>query len=161
MYNVTRETFDTLAALRDSSHELRWNTPFSLPAWMKVWWQQFGGSSTPYLATVRDGSRVIGVAPLKIDGETASLVGSDNVCDYLDFAIIPGYETEFFNALLDDLLLRQNVKRLNLGLLRPDATVLTGLAEVARKRGAAVTVTQEDVSSEMDLPATFDDYLGR
>jgi CelD/BcsL family acetyltransferase involved in cellulose biosynthesis len=157
MYTVTPETFDTLAALRESSKELRWNV-FSLPAWMKVWWQVFGGNTAPYLAAVRDGSRVIGVAPLKIDGDTASLVGSDNVCDYLDFVTAAGYETDFFNALLDDLQ-RQNVKRLNLGLLRPDAAVLTGLAEVARNRGAAVTITREDVTSEMDLPATFDDYL--
>ena len=73
--------------------------------------------------------------------------------------VVRSLKLDYFKpALLDDLL-RQNVKRLNLGLLRPDATVLTGLAEVSRKRGAAVTVTQEDVSFEMDLPATFDDYL--
>ena len=74
---------------------------------MKVWWQQFGGSSTSYLATVRDGARVIGVAPLKIDGETASLVGSDNVCDYLDLASVPGTKTDFFNVVLDDLQQRK------------------------------------------------------
>jgi CelD/BcsL family acetyltransferase involved in cellulose biosynthesis len=159
MYTVTRENFDTLAALRDSHPDLHWNSVFSLPSWMKVWWQQFGGDASPYLAAVRDEGRVVGIAPLKIDGDTATLVGSDNVCDYLDFITVAGYEAAFFNALLDDLG-RQQVRRLNCGLLRPDAQALTSLAEVARKRGAAVEISQEDVSSEMDLPATFDDYLG-
>jgi CelD/BcsL family acetyltransferase involved in cellulose biosynthesis len=159
MYTVTPESFDTLTTLRDASTELRWNSVFSLPAWMKVWWEHFGGSAVQYLVAVRDGGRPIGVAPLKIEGRTASLLGSDNVCDYLDFVTAPGREEDFFGVLLDDLE-RRNVTRLDLGLLRPDATVLTGLAGVARRRGSAVTVTQEDVSAEMDLPGTFEDYLG-
>jgi CelD/BcsL family acetyltransferase involved in cellulose biosynthesis len=107
---------------------------------------------------VRDGGDVLGVAPLRIDGDTASIVGSDNVCDYLDFIVCPGREQDLCNTVLDDLKQR-NVRRLNLGLLRPDSIVMTKLAHVARGRGAEVVITQEDVSAEMDLPGTFDGYL--
>ena len=158
MFTVTRESFDSLARLREHT-PLIWNCPFVLPVWMSTWWRQFGGDSELSLTAVRDDSGVIGIAPLKIDGDAASIVGSDNVCDYLDFIASAGHEEALCSAILDDLKQR-NVKRLNLGLLRPDSVVMTKLTEVARARGAEVTIAQEDVSSEMDLPATFEDYLG-
>ncbi len=158
MSTVTLESFDSLLALRNSASPLIWNCPFVLPEWMSTWWQHFAANSEQCLMAVRDGGTVLGVAPFKIDGDTASIVGSDNVCDYLDLVTCPGREQDLCNAILDDLKGR-NVKRLNLGLLRPDSTVMTKLAQVAKDRGAEVAITQEDVSAEMDLPGTFEGYL--
>jgi len=158
MSTVTRESFDSLHALRNSASPLIWNCPFVLPEWVSTWWQHFAANSEPYLIAIRDGGDVLGVAPLKIDGDTASIVGSDNVCDYLDLVVCPGGEEALCNAMLDDLKQR-NVKRLNLGLLRPDSIVMTKLAGIARARGADVGMTQEDISAEMDLSATFEGYL--
>ncbi len=159
MFTVTRESFDGLSDLQKSATNLNWNCPFVLPVWMRTWWQHFGGASELYLTSFGDRAGFFGVAPLKIDGETASIVGSDNVCDYLDLIAATGRETDLCNAVLDDLRNR-GIKRLDLGLLRPDSIVMTALAEAAKAKGCAVSVKQEDVSSEMDLPATFEDYLG-
>ena len=158
MLTVTHETFDSLAALETSGSRLNWNCPFVLPVWMKVWWAQFERGSELRLDVVKDEGRVIGVAPLRIDGDTASLVGSDNVCDYLDFVASGGSEAQLCDAALDDLK-ASNVRRLDLGLLRPDSIVMSRLVDVARRRGLEVTISQEDVSFEMELPATFEDYL--
>jgi CelD/BcsL family acetyltransferase involved in cellulose biosynthesis len=158
MYTVVRESFDGLAELRNTGKGLQWNSPFILPTWMKVWWQNFHPDGEPYLIVVRDEQQVIGIAPLQINDDIASLVGGDNVCDYLDFIIIPGQEDSFFNVIFDDLM-KQHVKQLNLGLLRPDSIVMTKLTCVARNRGFKISSQQEDVSSEMALPSTFDEYL--
>jgi CelD/BcsL family acetyltransferase involved in cellulose biosynthesis len=158
MYTVVRESFDGLAELRNTGKGLQWNSPFILPTWMKVWWQHFHPDGEPYLIVVRDEQQVIGIAPLQINDDIASLVGGDNVCDYLDFIIIPGQEDSLFNVIFDDLM-KQHVKQLNLGLLRPDSIVMTKLIGVARNRGFKISSQQEDVSSEMALPSTFDEYL--
>ncbi|MFC2041776.1 GNAT family N-acetyltransferase, partial [Chloroflexota bacterium] len=43
--------------------------------------------------------------------------------------------------------------------LRPDSTVLTHLVPVAQERNYQVTRQPEDVSFELDLPATWEEYL--
>ncbi len=159
MYNVTLEDLASLSALwKDRAANLDWDCPFILPPWLTVWWQHFGAGSEIHIATVRDEGRVIGVAPLKLNGKTASIIGSKDVCDYLDFIVAPGHEEAFSTQLIDHLKTR-GVERLDLGLLRPDSFVLARLAPVARDRGCQIVTKQEDVSYETELPADWEAYL--
>jgi CelD/BcsL family acetyltransferase involved in cellulose biosynthesis len=158
MFTITRDSFDNLVDIRNNGKGLQWNSPFILPTWMKVWWHHFRPDTEPYLLSVRDEQQVIGVAPLQISNYIASLIGGDNVCDYLDFIVVSGRENDFFNVIIEDLK-KQNVKQLNLGLLRPDSVVVSKLSDFARARNLMVSLTKEDVSSEMDLSSTFEDYL--
>lgn len=158
MYSITRESFDSLAALRNSDKTLLWNSIFVLPFWMETWWQHFHADSELHLITVRDNGQVIGIAPLQLKNGIASLVGGDNVCDYLDFIVVPGNEEAFSVTLLEELK-KQQIKKLDLGLLRPDSFVLSNFVDIAQNRGLSVSIQPEDVSSEMELPATFDEYL--
>jgi len=158
-YIITQESFDSLASFRvNQGHCLKWNSPFVLPAWMKVWWQERGAGAELYLGAIRQGEDIIGIAPLTVNKETASFVGSTDVCDYLDFVIAPGREEDFFGALLDDLR-GKGVNHLDLRPLRPDSTVLSHLVNTARNQGYEVTCRPEDVSLELDLPPTWDEYL--
>ena len=64
-YIITQESFASLASCwADPSHHLRWNSIFVLPAWLKVWWQEFGAGAELYLSAVRHGEKIIGIAPL-------------------------------------------------------------------------------------------------
>jgi CelD/BcsL family acetyltransferase involved in cellulose biosynthesis len=158
-YTVTKESFDSLATYwTKPTHSLPWNIVFVLPAWLEVWWQAFGTGAELDLAAVREGEQIIGLAPLKVDGKTASFVGGADVCDYLDFITAPGREVDFFNVLLDDLK-RRGIERLDLRPVRPDSMVMTKLVDVVKKRGGEVLCQPEDVSFEMDLPVTWEDYL--
>ncbi|MCL0070898.1 hypothetical protein M1N44_03920, partial [Dehalococcoidia bacterium] len=58
------------------------------------------------------------------------------VCDYLDFVVAPEREADFFNTLLTSLA-ESGIVSLKLLSLRPDSTVLTSLARIARERGLA------------------------
>jgi CelD/BcsL family acetyltransferase involved in cellulose biosynthesis len=158
-YTVTQENFDSLASCwADPNSGLKWNSPFVLPAWLKVWWQEFGPEAEPYLGAVRGGDKIIGIAPLLLKEREASIIGSADVCDYLDFIVAPGREQDFFSALLDDLR-QQGINHLDLGSLRPDSTVLTSLVGLAKERDHEVLCHEEGVSIELDLPATWDEYL--
>jgi len=158
-YTVTKESFDSLAFYwTNPNYSLRWNLPFVLPPWLKIWWRELGAEAELYLSSVRQGERVIGVAPLLVREEKASLIGSGDVCDYLDFVVAPGREQDFFGVLLDDLK-GKDINLLDLRPLRPDSTVLTHLVSIAQNRGYEVLCQPEDVSAELDLPATWEEYL--
>ncbi|MFC1930631.1 GNAT family N-acetyltransferase [Chloroflexota bacterium] len=158
-YTVTQESFDSLASYwTDSSQRLKWGSVFVLPPWLKVWWREFKPETELCLSAVKQGADIIGIAPLMVKGGKASLIGSVDVCDYLDFVIVPGKESDFFNALLDDLS-QKGIDGLDLRALRPDSTVLTYLAGIVEKRGYEISCHSESVSVELDLPANWEEYL--
>jgi len=158
-YIITIESFDSIISYWDKLRRcLKWDSVFVLPAWLKVWWESFGGEAELYLRMLWQGKKAIGFVPLQVTGETASFIGSTEVCDYLDFAIAPGIEQGFFKALLEDLS-EQGIKKLDLKPLRCDSTVLTQLVGIAQNQGYEVLCHHEDVSLELDLPPTWNEYL--
>lgn len=156
--SVAVETFDSLFSLwLHQESLLRWNCLFVLPAWLKVWWNSFGDGLFPYLCSVRQGGELLGFAPLVLQHKTASFMGSSNVCDYLDFVVAAGKEPEFFRLLLEHLV-RQGIGCLDLGLVRSDSTVIRDLLPLAEILGYESTREQEDVSLELDLPGTWEEF---
>lgn len=137
---------------------MTWGCLFVLPQWLKAWWTEFGNDAQLNILSVRYQEAVLGLAPLQVKGTSASFVGTTNVCDYLDFIVADGKEGVFFDALLDHLA-RQGISRLELELLRPDSTVLTSLVQVAASRGCEVSTSPVDIALELELPATWEDYL--
>jgi len=129
-----------------------------LPPWLEVWWHEFGFEAELYLCAVRQGGTIIGIAPFQIRKAEASFIGSADVCDYLDFVIVPGREIDFFNILLNDLK-RRGISQLDLRLLRPNSAVLSHLIDIARDLKYEVSCKAEDISLELDLPPTWQQYL--
>jgi len=158
-YTLTVESLDGVtSSWNELRHCLKWGSIFVLPAWLKVWWEVFGSGAELYLRTLRQREKIIGLAPLLVNKETASFIGSADVCDYFDFVIIPGREQDFFKVMLDDLR-EKGINQLDLRPLRPDSTVLSHLVSIAQNRGYEVLCHPEDVSLVLDLPSTWDEYL--
>ncbi|UCH50903.1 MAG: GNAT family N-acetyltransferase [Chloroflexota bacterium] len=158
-FQFTREDFDSIypdwKKLQDKSPA---GSFFSSPEWSKIWWQQLGSGAELYLGAVRQEGKTIGIAPLRANDNVASFIGSIDVCDYLDFVVAPGEEESFFSELLDNLR-AGGILRLDLAPLRPDSTVIKDLVKVAPRQAWQVSCSGEDVSVELDLPATWEDYL--
>lgn len=158
-YSINEETFDSVSTYwLDPECPLNWDCLFVLPAWLQVWWGEFGDKSELYLRSVKKGDDLIGIAPLLLNGESAFFIGSTDVCDFQDFIISPGWEKEFFDVLLENLY-QQGITGLDLKSLRPDSSVLKHLIGEARNRGCEVSCDPDDVSLELDLPSTWDGYL--
>jgi len=102
---------------------------------------------------------VAAIASLAKSGDTVSFVGSQDTFDYNDFLIKRGYEEGFYETLLQ-CLDEQDCRMLRLDSLIEGSTTLEHLPEMARSRGYTVEVEQEDVTSGVDLPGTWDEYLG-
>jgi len=158
-YTVTVESFERLASFwLNPGSLLEWDCFFILPAWLKVWWDFFGNGFTPFLCSIRQEEALIGVAPMMLRGNRASFMGSADVCDYFDFVVVPGREREFFRELVE-YLRERGITHLDLGAVREDSTVLTVLKPMAKELGCNVSCRQEDVSLEVDLPSTWEEFL--
>jgi CelD/BcsL family acetyltransferase involved in cellulose biosynthesis len=158
-YAVTEESLSNLSFYwTEAKYNLNWSSVFVSPGWLQAWWRAFGSGAELSLRAVWQGENIIGIAPLLVKEKTVAFVGSADVCDYLDFIVASGKERDFFNTLLDDLR-EKGTNHLDLNPVRPDSTVLTQLADIARNRGYEVLSTLEDVSLELDLPSTWDEYL--
>ena len=158
-YTLIKSNLSDLAACQaDSNQNLDWSSVFVLPAWLQVWWESFGAGHELFIRRVKENNKVIGIAPLMIKDRTAYFIGSIDVCDYQDFVVVPGKESLFFKAILDDLK-NSGIETLDLKHVRPDSTVMKNLPLVAEVMGLSMTSEQQDVSYEMDLPADFENYL--
>jgi len=160
-YRVTQETLESLSSRwLETGNPLEWRCLFVLPPWLGAWWSAFGAGSKPYLLEVRKGEDLMGIAPLRIKEGEASFMGDADVCDYLDFVIAPGTAPEFFRVLVE-VLRQQGIRHLDLGPVRADSTVVTGLLPAAKELECGALLDREDVAYELALPATWEEYLGR
>ena len=134
------------------------NSLFLTPQWQEVWWETLGNGRSMAGFYLRDGDGVAAIASLSRSGDTLSFMGNQDTFDYNDFMVSPGYETVFFDTLLH-LLEDQSCNALELWSLVETSPTLTYLPDMARERGYQVVVEQEDVTSGIELPKTWDDYL--
>jgi CelD/BcsL family acetyltransferase involved in cellulose biosynthesis len=158
-YSAFPLSFESLFARWSASRStLVWNSPFVLPPWLVSWWSAFGAGHDLLLWEICDGNRALGIAPLRLDGETARFIGDEDVCDYQDFIVESGQERVFFGALLH-LLHRHGIRRLDLSAVRPDSIVMQTLPAVADAVGWKSSREDGEVSFEMALPVSWEAYL--
>ena len=140
------------------------DTLFLTPQWQKVWWDTFGdgrtmcGFSYPF-PDGEAGNGAAAIASLAKSGDTVTFMGSQDTFDYNDFPIRPGHEEGFYRALLE-CMEEQDCRMLRLDSLRESSPTLELFPEMARGQGYTVDIEQEDVTSGIDLPGTWDEYLG-
>ncbi|HOG47512.1 MAG TPA: GNAT family N-acetyltransferase [Anaerolineae bacterium] len=180
--------FDTLRAeWADLLARSTFDTLFLRPEWLGAWWQVFGPEGALRLIAVRDDAgRLVGLAPLFLAEVAADasaplpamsferprpehgaarlpallLVGGTEVSDYLDCIVDPAQAPAVYEAIVATL--EQQVPGwawLDLHGL-PEASPTPGaLAGLARDRGLAVALGQEDVCPVVALPETWEAYL--
>jgi len=137
---------------------LDWHCLFTLPPWLQTWWSAFRTDQEPHILAVERGPEIIALAPFMRRDTSAELIGSPDVCDYLDVVGGRGTVNGFAEPLLDHL--RQNgIRRVTLRGVRPDARIWTDLLPVARSNDWEVTCEQEDVAYQVQLPQTWDAFL--
>ena len=147
---------------------LFWPSIFVLPVWLKTWWDTFGDDYGLFIRSVHQEGQVLGIAPLMLNkkGDEAYLIGSPDVCDYLDFITVQNNESEqkFFSHLLGHLK-EAGVQRLILNAQRPDSAVFRGLiaadenSPFFKEYDLQIDMIREDQSFELKLASDWDSYL--
>jgi len=158
---VNRVTIAKLFALwSEYGDSWQWNNPFSTPPWLKSWWDHFADNSELLLLLVTEGKRPLGVAPLMLKDGIARFIGSIDLCDTGDFIAAPGSRDIFCRKILH-FLEAEGLRSLCLEQVRPDSLVYGNFIPIARAAGWQVSVIPQACSLQMDLPATWEEYLLR
>ena len=155
---------EELESLRGEWQDLLSRAPephvFHHPLWKEKWLEHFGENREPLFLAMRDGGRLVGVAPLMRDGSRLALVGDHDVCDYMDFVVEPGWEGEFFPALLRSLG-EEPWEEIELRGLTACSPALAGLRQASEALGWQVEQELEAVAPRVELPSSWDEYLSR
>lgn len=138
----------------------QWNNPFITPPWLKSWWHHFAGENESLLLLVSEGKRPLGVAPLMLKNGIARFIGSIDLCDTGDFIAAPG-AWDFFSLEVLRFLEAEGIHSLTLEQVRPDSLVYRNFIPTAQKEGWRVSVIPQAASVQMDLPASWEEYLQR
>ena len=144
--------------LRSPRSALDWNCLFVLPFWLQTVCRHLGCRGEPYIVSVHDGSRVVGIAPLSIEAHTAYFLGNPDVCDYQDIIAVPGHEMQVMAAITAHLKAR-GLRRMELRTLHPEAVAFKALRAMETRENMAVAMEPEGVTYETALPESWDDYL--
>ena len=131
---------------------------FYSPLWLKTWWGEFADGRELVLLSVRDGQRLVGVAPLMREGERLTLAGDTEVCDYMDIVACEGCEEGVLDAVLHAVS-EEPWSELVLWGVPEHSPTLTILPRLAAGLGYSAEIEQEDVCPRVELPGAFDDYV--
>ncbi len=149
-FDAVAPTWDALIARQDEPNL------FVTPTWQRTWWEHFGGDADLCLLTVGSASDPLGIAPMSLDGDVLRFLGGTDLFDYHDFVTD---DPRFYDALAD-CLDGEPWRTMDLASVPDGSPTLQHIPRVYRARGCDVTVETEDVVPGLELPATWDDYLG-
>jgi CelD/BcsL family acetyltransferase involved in cellulose biosynthesis len=139
-------------------------TPFHSPDWLRSWWDDFGFGDLWILA-LREGDRLVGIAPLFIhpyrDGHQGLLrqvspVGI-GITDYTDFLFDPQYAASASEMILQHLVERRTIW---------DACDLQGLREgspllrAAAPPGLGLRLVMDQPCPLISLPKSPEEFVG-
>src|SRR3954468_20257039 len=77
------------------------STVFVRPIWHQVWLRSFQDGRSQAFHTVRDGDRLLGVAPLLSEDHSLAFSGDPDNCDYMDFVLDRDVEEPALRAIFD------------------------------------------------------------
>ncbi len=135
--------------------------PFVTPEWQRAWWAHLGWGELAVVPLSVDGETVAVAAVHRDAGGTVRFLGGDDVTDYPGPAVAPGCGRTVAAGLLDWLVGSDtNWRTLDLRNGRPEDDFARELQEAAESAGLPTFAGEDEPVAILDLPATWDEYLG-
>ncbi len=146
-------------------------SPFLTWEWCSTWWRHYGAGHDLAVVVVRDGTQMIGLAPLyvhrggdrRLDG-VMRFLGSGEVCsEYLGFLLRPGHESDGTQCILQGLLHESPLawRQLRLAEVPTDSAAGASLAAQLPQCGRSVRVQDGQVAWFVQLAGSWDEFLGK
>jgi CelD/BcsL family acetyltransferase involved in cellulose biosynthesis len=158
--------FEALASQWDTLLEhCSTRSPFLTWQWQKLWWDCWKQNRRLRIITVgEENGRLCGIAPLyeeKKDGKRElMLLGSSDLCDYLDCIIAAGEEDGFYRTLLSYLVsTAEQPVTLTFNSLQHHSPAISFFKKAAHTNGYPINFHREDTAPGLDLPSDFELYL--
>jgi CelD/BcsL family acetyltransferase involved in cellulose biosynthesis len=133
-------------------------TFFHTPAYLKLYWEEFGEDLSLHLALVEDGNLQVAAAAFEQQGAELRFLGGTEVTDYLGpVAIEPG--VEMAAAILQAMVERGGWTHADLRNLPEDSPWLPALTHAAEHLHLWAQAEEQDVCPYVPLSSSFEDYL--
>jgi CelD/BcsL family acetyltransferase involved in cellulose biosynthesis len=134
-------------------------TFFHTPAYLKVWWEEFGAGSL-LLARVTDGDVPVTACAFEIVDGALTFLGGFDVTDYMGPVGVPGIAEPACKELLDALVRLDSWDRADLRGLPLDSPWHSALASAAEAHGLHVERHEDGVAPAIALPRSYKAYVG-
>lgn len=143
------------------------DAPFLRHEYLATWWSTLGGgewtNAQLTLVSANENGRLLGIAPLFLNGSTLMLLGSIEISDYLDLVARPEHLQTFVCGLLDWLTSAypEPWSLLDWVNLPEESPTLAALKAESVKRGWDYTQEIYQPTPAIPLPGDFEAYLER
>jgi CelD/BcsL family acetyltransferase involved in cellulose biosynthesis len=134
-------------------------TPFSSPGWAQAWWPLWAGTARPWVVAVRDGPKLVGLAPLVVRRRGPFRVLTElgkEPGNYWDILAAPEHREAVASAVVAEIDGRSREwDALVLRALPEDSAIERALGD----RGLRLDRRPPDAYPGIELPSSFDEYL--
>jgi CelD/BcsL family acetyltransferase involved in cellulose biosynthesis len=143
--------------------------PFLTWEWMSTWWRIYGADQRLLLLAVRDGGRLVGLAPLKSRERGWGLgrlrvaefigTGSDVVADHLDVIVAAGHEAAVVGACAAHLAADREIRGIDLRAFSGRSPVADEMYRALVLRRGHLQLRPHSVCPQRQLPATWAAFM--
>jgi CelD/BcsL family acetyltransferase involved in cellulose biosynthesis len=130
-------------------------TFFHNPAYLKLWWEEFGSGSLVLALT----SPPVGACALEVEDGTLRFLGGTEVTDYMGPVSLPGAEEEVAKELLAALAAEVPWDRADLRGIPAESRWLAALEAAAAAHGLRMERGRDRTAPMIELPGSFEAYL--
>ncbi len=136
-------------------------TAFHTPAFLKLYWEEFGSSGLQIAVVKRDDGEPVAAATFELKDRLLTWLGGFDVTDYM--GPVGGPEHRGWSAieLMRAVASRDDWSKADLAGMPTHGKWLAPLADAAEETGMAVRVEPVDVAPFIQLPDSFDLYLSK
>jgi CelD/BcsL family acetyltransferase involved in cellulose biosynthesis len=134
-------------------------TFFHSPAYLKLYWEEFGHDFDLLLAFAEDGERLAGACAFERAGHVLRFLGGTEVTDYMG-PVAKGVDREAVaGTMIATLRSRDDWTSADLRNIPEDSPWLEALCEGAAAQGLQPLREEQDVCPYLELPPTWEEYL--
>jgi CelD/BcsL family acetyltransferase involved in cellulose biosynthesis len=140
-------------------------TFFHYPAYLKLYWEEFGAAPEHLLLAFADDASggLVGAVAFERIGGSLRFLGGTEVTDYMSPVALPGWGDAMAKELLAGLVRRNDWGEADLRGLPEDSPWLERLRAGAEDQGVTAEIVEDSngVAPHIALPGSWDDYLSR
>ncbi|MEK7611043.1 MAG: GNAT family N-acetyltransferase [Patescibacteria group bacterium] len=136
------------------------NHLFLSPAFQEIWWRNFGRGDLQIVTLRKDDGLLVGLAPLMHDSGILSLIGGEEIADYLDFIVDQEEEEETYRQLWR-VVASLKWSTLRLLPLPPNSPTIKYFSRFAGQKGWKYKTEVRRPAFAVLLPVNFEEYLNR
>ena len=134
-------------------------TFFHTPAYLKLWWEEFGRGTLVLAFVISNEGRLVAACPFEVVEGSLRFMGGFDVTDYMGPVCLPGLEEVAANELMRALAFEVRWDRADLRGLPIDGRWLAVLDAATAPLGLSVERGYDGVAPSIELPRAFDIYL--